>query len=591
MRRLMGGVAAGALMAGLAAGGAWADAPPALTTGPVVTGPGGQPIQSQLLGSERGLAIPFASVADLTPAYAPLDPLDAAIIRVTQRGDTIGPGQPPPAGPARYAAATGTAIVASNTTTSVTQSFAFSVNETQVTHVTNVGGGVTARVRIAGGGPVLASATATTAAAAQSQALAGASLSGVRGRILPPIVSTAGVVEGVSETRSSVLAARDTYMITLVTFGPNQIVTGNLGACNHPLGTCQGGVAVNFDAGSTNFDFHVFQDLYITTTVERTITASGLVTLDIPVAAPGFAHASAQTVGFDLSDRFLSGMLPPGGPGEGGEGGTWMFLEGVGGRGSVGDASSYDFSGVRGGIGWRPRDGLAVGVVVEGGRASWGMADPLFTEASRSSGLQAGAFAQWAPGRWRLGLAGFAGGQDLKTTDTSLAGAGVSHGKVRATVYGFGASAGYPLSVGGFTVTPRVGVSWLGWHTPGYAETGGLAPLTLDAATRSQVRPEAGLGVERAFALGERTRLTLGVTGRLFGITGDKSGEVTARDGVSPSAFAITDPGQGSSGREAGVSAALTVGGGVALYAGYEGRWLQHGGDDSSWRVGARVAF
>ncbi len=313
-RHLAAATASLAASAAAVAGPAHAQsAPPPLTEGPVLVDAGGTPRPTTLLGSERDLDIPFTDLEDIQPVYvnslgetgiitasAPGRNADGLNDDIARYGFDTGQLIPPGIQP-------GFVLLTTTTT------FSYSVTESVVTRETRVGGGVTAQVRVAGLGTPLASATADTAAAAQALAMGQTSLAGLRGRILPPVVGSTGVTESVSETRSSAITGRDTY--ALAGFGnfTGINIVGNLGMCDRPLGTCQGGVTYDVpETNVVNVDFHVFQDLYVTTTIERLITATGTVTLDIPLAAYGRAHPAAQVVGFGQSDRFLGRLLAQG---------------------------------------------------------------------------------------------------------------------------------------------------------------------------------------------------------------------------------------------------------------------------------------
>lgn len=587
---------AGTMLAGaLWAGAARADPPP-VTEGPVLVDAGGTPRPTTLLGSERGLDIPFTDLEEVQPVYVDHSTGETGIITASAPGrNADGPNDDV----ARYGFDTGQlippGIQPGFVLLTTTSTFSYSVTESVVTRETRVGGGVTAQVRVAGLGTPLASATADTAGAAQAMAMGQASFAGLRGRILPPIVSSAGVAESVSETRSSAITGRDTY--ALVGFGnfTGINLVGNLGMCDRPLGTCQGGVTYDVpETNVINVDYHVFQDLYVTTTIERLITATGTVTLDIPLAAYGRAHPAAQVVGFGRSDRFLGRLLAQGGaaPATVGTGRTRLFVEGDRSFGHY-DAdgtvmrSTQDYTGLRGGVVTQVGGELSLGLAVEGGRWQWELEDPLLPEEAEGSAFRGGAFANWTPGGWRVNAAVFLGRQEVDTIASSNAGAGTSTSSYHATLYGAGVEAGHPIQAGAVTVTPSVGLTWLGWHAPAVDEAGGLAPLSVDSVTRHQFRPSLALSVE-----GGGGPVRLGVRGRAYAVAGDRRGFVTADDGglSAPGSFGIAGPADGRFGGEAGAYASFRIAPNAALGASWSSRFTG-GSVAHSAEIGLRFAF
>lgn len=182
--------------------------------------------------------------------------------------------------------------------------FSYSLIDTQVVRITNIGGGINANVRIAGTTAILGSGSAITLNAAVAQALANSNLSGVRGRILPPVVTTTGIVQSDVITRvSSVLTGRTDVITEEILLGGTSIVNGVsvlTAAVIGPVGqcagrssfnmSCEGGIQYSTPAGTTLI-IEVFDTaLTTTTTIDRTVTSTGLASVDIPIAAYGRAH-------------------------------------------------------------------------------------------------------------------------------------------------------------------------------------------------------------------------------------------------------------------------------------------------------------
>ncbi|MFK8250131.1 autotransporter family protein [Ancylobacter terrae] len=580
LRRALRDLPLATVLATLLASPAFADPPP-LTEGPIVYPPG-QPggVQSTLIASERGLDIAFTDITDLTPSV----------------------GNDEVIGNASYAPGSGTIIEPEGAFTT-TDSFAYSLTETVTTNVTMVGGGITAVVR--SGGTVLGSATAATESEARAEALASVEVPQPGGRmLLNPLVSNGGITETVTETTSSVLTGRDTYVGPAVaTFGPDTFVSGNLGRCDRPYGSCEGGTTLVLGRGNTLVDVLLFQDLYATTTIDRVITSSGTEYLDFVFAAAGYAHPAVQTVAFDLSDRFLSRLLSPGPAGygtellvEGRPSGITVFVEGTGtelrydadGAIAKSDAS---FAGLRAGLAGRVREDVLIGLAGEFGTLDWSLKDPLFPEQAEGDAFRIGGFANWTPGAWRVAAAAFAGRQQVESTGISTYGAGISRADYDANVYGAGLDIGYAMAIAGVTVTPSASLGWYGWDAPGFTEVGGLAPLTVAGSTRSQWRPGVGLALDDTVDLAGHA-FSFGATGRFFAILGDNEGLVVASDGgmTALGSFTIEGPEVGRFGAELGARAAYAAGENVTLTASGGGLFTDA---STSWsgQVGFKVAF
>jgi outer membrane autotransporter protein len=444
--------------------------------------------------------------------------------------------------------------------------YSYTLTDTQIVRTTMIGGGINANVRIAGTTAVLGSGSALTLGPAVAQAMANANLAGLRGRILPPVVTTTGIVQSdVITGVSSVLTGRtDTPTLEDFIAGTSivngvrvldVVVIGPVGRCAGRSSfnmSCEGGVQYSLPTGSTSLVVVLDTALTSTTTINRTVTSTGLATVDIPVAAYDRVHPAAQTSGFDQSDRFLARMLRSGDAGFGAalgrDGRLSMFLEGTAAsndydaRGGV-SVSDGSFTGVRGGLAFAASSTLTIGAAGEGGRTRWTLHDAGLPESARGDAWRAGAFLRWSPGQWRVQAAGFGGRQQVRSTVSSTFGAGTSTARYDASVYGLGGEVGYAIPAGSFTLTPSIGIDWLGWRAPAFSETGGMAPLTVAAASREQIRPHIGLAADYR---GEKVSLGAFARGTL--VTGDRQGLVSARDGLSQAgSFAVTGP---SSSRE-----------------------------------------
>jgi len=556
--------------------------------------PGDPLITSTLFGSERNLNIPVQNLASVPVEARPLsapDSLDPLI--ATGAGTYLSMGVP-----AMYAPASGTSVSPLSDPNpgsyALTLSFFYRVNETTTINNLTAGGGITAIVRA--GGTQISSATATTAEAAQAQALAAANIPALRGRMLAPIVTANGVVQSTSETSSTVLTGRDTYITSgVVTFGPGTVMSGNRGQCTFtPVLTCEGGISVELGLNDTSADVAWFQDVFLVTTIDRTTVSNGIITLDIPFAAYGRIHAGVQTIGFDMASQFIS-RLRQAGSGVGvlplGDGRIAVFLEASGANSRYdadGDiaAARGRMEGVRGGASMALENGWTLGVAGEWGEWRWRLADDLLPESADDELWRIGAYAGHSNGPWRTVLAAFAGRQSVDSATASNLGGGASTASYNATVYGAGAELGYSIPAGPVTITPTASLDWLGWRTPSFREIGGLAPLSVDGATRSQLRPSVGVSIDH-----QADGFAVGASLRGFLITGDREGFVSATDGLSSGGgnFGIEGPAAGSSGADVGAHASFRLAPGATLDLSYSARFSN--GTTHSGHAGVRIAF
>ncbi|MFT4028171.1 MAG: autotransporter outer membrane beta-barrel domain-containing protein [Novosphingobium sp.] len=599
LRRLLALFAAGASLIG-ASGAALAQAaPPPLvvgSAGPVILQPNGQPytqnigngnqsVRATVTSSERGLNIAFTNLLEVDPnfflpsqVFGPNGPVTVGTVTARYGFETgsVG-GQQPQQQP--------------SVSEGFGESAAYRLFETANTVTVNVGGGITANVRA--GGVQLASAIAPDAASAQDSALSQLGALNLPGRRLPAVVTSSGVTESTAETSVSAITARDTYVVTIVTFGPAPILIGKLGRCQEFLTGCQGGLTYPVGDDETNYNTFFLEDVYVTRTTTRTVTSSGTILVDIPFAAYGRVHAGVQTAGFDMADRFLA-RLRRAGAGEGGaelgRAGAAMFLEATGFDGDYGArgaiaGSHASFTGVRGGISFPVGAGLTLGLAAEGGNWRWRHDDAVLPESAKDKLWRIGGFLGWRKDAWRIELAAFAGRQSVRSTAGSTLGGGTSTASYDARVYGAGLSAGRGFELGGVTLTPSLALDWLGWHSPAFRETGGLAPLSVAAATRSQLRPSAGLALDY-----RGTGFTLGASARGFLVTGDRQGFVTASDVATPGGFGIAGAGAGKQGAELGVHGSVELTGGMELTLAYAAR-LTDEHTSHSGEAGIRLVF
>ncbi len=495
---------------------------PQLTEGPLVQ-TGSRSLESELIVSERGLAIPVDDLADLAPVYNP-GTGDVAIFTTVDDVQR----------PASYAADSGFIQMeevdgGNGSVNNAFNAFAYRVFRGDRTVDVAVDGGDGVAARIGNTGPVLARATGPTLEAAQAAVLADAALDGIRADIVRVEAVAAAPTVTVQETETSLLTGRDTYMTTVITFGPEVVLAGNLGQCATAITDCAGGVEVGLANSVTNFSTLWVQDLYITDTLTRTVTTVQNWFLNIFLAgADGTPHVGAQGVGLAGGEGFLKRLLAEGrkggqpaaltrstkGAGPKGDGPRAFaaFAANSGAFDSFGLAAKSDWhsSAFTGGFAYAVSPEWTAGLAIETGPWSWAGGGARAKGDSHKLGL----FATYENGPLTFGLSGFVGQQKVEAVDALGATA-----QYKVHTRGLATKLGYAIQQGDWTLTPSVGVSWLHWAAPQVTDSAGNQ---IGAARISQIRPELGLSAQRSFATAQGV-VDLNLDARVWTVTGDRT--------------------------------------------------------------------
>ncbi len=427
---------------------------------------------------------------------------------------------------------------------------------------------------------------------ARQELLSTARATGPRFFITSQILTGGGPIQATDRVVSQLLTGRDELLLGLldqIGGGGSFATIGSRAQCPTAgsFDGCAGGIRWELPAGTSALIVRTMTVLYITNTVERTLTGgTSFYDVTLTPLPNGTAHAAAQTVGLALGDRFLRRLTTPGAAGFGqplgpkGDAARWrVFLEGAGANGDLTGNDRYYFRALRGGISRMVNQNLDLGLAFEAGNWSYKHPDTFVPERAEGDLWRLGAFARYTPGPWRLHGAVIGGEQDVETTGLSLAGGGTSRSKVRATLYGAGIEAGYAIPVDGFTLTPHARVNALRWSSPATIEIGGLAPLSVRKATREQVRLALGATLGKSYEIEPGLDLGVEIGARAFTTIGDVKSRVVASDAVAPAPFAIDGPATGRSGVELTAGLTLVKDGRMAIAASYEGRFA---GDEQS---------
>lgn len=433
---------------------------------------------------------------------------------------------------------------------------------------------------------------ATNLAAARSSLLLSARARDRRRYVLGTAVQTGGGAQIITDrTLGQTLTGTDTLTALFNIIGPSSAIIGTRNNCptaNSTIG-CAGGVTIDIPSNSAALIAHVFSTLYITTTVERTITG-GTTFYDAPLTPLpiGAVHAAAQSAGFDGADHFLwrLGRADLGVSddrrahvwGEAWVGRTRFDANGDGGR------TSADGHGFLLGAAFAVSDSLTLGIAGEWGRTTLDVANALTPESARTDHLSGGVHARLRQGRFSANAAAMIGTVDVDSAGASSL--GTATGRYDATIKGASAGAGYDLRAGAVTLRPHIGLALLDWQRGALTEVGGPAPLTVARASGQQSRLMAGLS-----ARGSAGALTLAAYARAVRVGGDRVAAVTTFDPQLPGVpFTVIGPDHGRTLGEYGAEASIALGANARAALGYDGR-SSGGLTTHAGRVTVRIGF
>lgn len=418
-------------------------------------------------------------------------------------------------------------------------------------------------------------ATAATEALARRQLLIAANGEAGRRHFAGATTFTGG---GAVITTDRLLTSRLTGRDRVLAFTPQIggpatfFIFGTRNQCptaNSTVG-CVGGNRITLLPGQQNFNTLTFTSLYITNTVERTLTG-GTTFFDVPLTPlpSGAVHALAAQGALGGGQRFLDRL---------GDHAALVDRRGLWGE-IAGSRLRFDATGplarsaadgmaARLGLDLAAAPGLTLGLMGEYGSDDLAIDEPVTPESGTIERWSLGAHARLDSGRLTASLAAQVGTASIDTSGASDLGA--ARADYDATTYGVAGRIGVRLGKGPLTITPEAGASWNRWERDGFAESGGPAPLTVLAAVDEQTRLWAGGRL--AWQSGpERRRVTLAAYGRAVRVGGDRSPAITALDPQLPDLPLVTlGPQLEETRGEYGASASLGLGSSGSLRIGWD---------------------
>lgn len=401
-----------------------------------------------------------------------------------------------------------------------------------------------------------------------------------------PVITTDRVI-------SEVVTGRDrTNAVTGSVGGPGTfIVTGTRTNCPSSSSTigCTGGVEVEVLAGNQNVNILVFTTLYITQSIERTLTG-GTTFFDVPLTPlpSGAVHALAAQGALGGGQRFLDRLGDHAALVD--RRGLWGDIEGVRQRFDAAGPlarSAVDGLAIRLGFDLAAAPGLTLGLAGEYASDDLAVADTITPESGSLDRWSLGAHARLEQGRVTASLAAMAGRVEADTSGASDLGAAL--GNYDATLYGVAARIGVELGDGPLRAIPEIGASWTMWDREAFAETGGPAPLAVAEASDQQTRLWGG-GRLQWQGGSEQRRIGLSAYGRAVRVTGDRTPLITAIDPQLQDLPMVTaGPTVGKTRAEYGANATLRLGAGT-MELGWDGS-SGNGADANTIRATVRIPF
>jgi uncharacterized protein with beta-barrel porin domain len=316
----------------------------------------------------------------------------------------------------------------------------------------------------------------------------------------------------------------------------------------------------------------------------------------------GAAGASADSVLFDLSSRYLRYLGSQGGPGwqgslfgsgpnPGGGGApaaptppkyrAWSELYGLasqtGPQANFPGDSRRSYGGVAG-IAMNFAPGAMLGLSVDQSRSKIDITG--LPQHATLDLTQVGINGAYEMGAWTFSAAGVAGFATIDSNRDTLS--GPANASYRAGLWGAIAEASYYVPLGSARIVPKFGGDWTQTHASAYSEIGGIDAVTVPSATAERARIFAGAELGNTWVT-NATVIDLSWYGRAVDIVSQRVPVLTI-SAVSGPATPVTVFGVSESkyGFDTGAMASLRLSPIARLYALYDGRFRDgfqsHGG-------------
>lgn len=385
-----------------------------------------------------------------------------------------------------------------------------------------------------------------------------------------------------------VLTALDGTPITMLT---PDFIQGQRTVCDvsslpgttKPTCATGNGTGVYLPGGQTSINVNTDTAYYInqSTVTTNTTTLFEQWTLFGTVQAFGMVHTAVQSGALDANSRFLRRLGDEAGRGD--QRPVRIWLEGYGvwsrekAQGGISD-DNRNLYGIAGGLSARVKPNFTLGFGIDHGNTGISL-DSAFAESGKIDLTQIGVNAGYTSGPWFANLAGTYG---FGNADTSHAIGGVSTASYRIRTWGTLAETGYRFDVGGFNITPSLGLDYTNMRSDSFTETGGLA-LTANGYSTDRTRIWAGLNVGQHLG-----KFDWSVYGRLVDVVaGDERLLPVTFYG---NAMTVTGVSEARIGGDAGARVSYKFAPSAELFVRYDGRF-RDGFTAHAATAGLKVSF
>jgi uncharacterized protein with beta-barrel porin domain len=194
------------------------------------------------------------------------------------------------------------------------------------------------------------------------------------------------------------------------------------------------------------------------------------------------------------------------------------------------------------------------------------------SESAKIDMTQVGVHAAYRSRPWLANVAAVFGFGGVNASHGNLGLGGTAAASYDVRMWGVLGEVGRRFMFGDVRVIPKVGFDWIGVHTDGFTETGGLA-LVVGSHSAERARLWGGAEVGRRFASGASV-IDLSAYGRLVGVvSGDQVLLPVAFAGAPGVPLTISGTRENDLGIDAGAKASIAVSRNALIYAAYDGRF------------------
>lgn len=230
----------------------------------------------------------------------------------------------------------------------------------------------------------------------------------------------------------------------------------------------------------------------------------------------------------------------------------------------VGDRRST--LGVVGGIGATLAPGLSLGVSVDQSRSKIDV--PLALQNATLDMTQIGVNGAYTSGRWTVAFAAVHGFAQIDSTRQTLLGNALAG--YRGRLDGVLGEVNYAYTFGQSRIVPKLAVEYVVARTEGFAETGGVLPVTVAGARGERARLLAGAEIGHYWIVGGQA-IDVSAYGKFVdNLAQDMS---AVRVSLGNNAVSVQGLRESATGADAGGAISLVMSRTARLYAGYDGRF------------------